>query len=152
MKSEFKGSILAVRATEDCIRATKKYTKGAFSKVAKHPMQGGDFPSRMLTEYYEVYPDMAVDWNMSAANAWAWVWGDVTHIDVLFQYDYRCDKAKIIVHGGQGAVRELAAGIPGLSESLAKVVVADHSDLQEMSSLIAPVAEIDVQKGKQEAA
>ena len=62
MRSEFVGSILAVRAVEDTIRATKKYTKGAFSKPPQHPIQGMDFPSRVLTEYYEVYPDTEVGW------------------------------------------------------------------------------------------
>jgi len=122
MRSEFVGSILAVRAVEDTIRATKKYTKGAFQKPARHPIQGEDFPSRVLTEYYEVYPDTELGWDMPASEGWAWVWGDVPHIDVLFKYNYQRDKAIVIIHGGNGVVDLLEAGIPGFGEALSKVV------------------------------
>lgn len=120
MKTEFKSSILLVRDLEDTIRATKKYTKGAFSRADKQgqPIQGEQFPSRVLTEYYEVYPDLEIGWDMRAGDAWAWVWGDVVHIDMTFLYDYRDNKAKVTVHGGEGTVRELEAGIPGFRAAL----------------------------------
>ena len=126
MKSEFKGSILAIRAVEDSIRATRKYTKGAFSRAAVHPdqmapIQGADFPSRLLTEYYEVYPDMELSWDMPASKAWEWVWGDTIHIDIRFQYDYRQNSAKVIVLGGRKAVSELSRGIPGFARALNEV-------------------------------
>ena len=121
MKSEYTGDILSVRTVEDTIRATRKYTKGAFSRVAKHPVQGGDFPSKVLTEYYEVYPDTEISWSMSASVAWAWVWGDVVRLDVRFYYDYRANRARVIIYGGKTAVRELAAGIPGFEDALAAV-------------------------------
>ncbi len=130
MRSEFNGSILVVREAEDCIRATKKYTKGAFSKPRKYPVQGEDFPSVFLTEYYEVYPDTVVGWNMSAVDAWAWIWGDVIHIDVLFQYDYRSNKAKVIVRGGTRAVDELVRGIPGLGSVLSRMIPEGHDTTQ----------------------
>ena len=134
MKTEFKGDVLLVRDAEDTIRATKKYTKGAFSKSVRHPIQGEQFPSRVLTEYYEVYPDMEIGWDMRAADFWAWVWGDVTHIDVIFLYDYRVNKAKITVHGGKGAVKELRAGIPGFGDMLDKIESSNetHEDKKEV--------------------
>lgn len=123
MRSVFFGDILSVRAIEDSIRATRKYTKGAFSRPKRDTMsvQGEDFPSRVLTEYYEVYPDLELHWDMSAARAWRWVWGDVTHIDVRFQYDYREGEAKVTVSGGPAAVSALAKGIPGLQDLLVKI-------------------------------
>jgi len=121
MRSEFVGSIIAVRAVEDTIRATKKYTKGAFKSPARHPIQGEDFPSRVLTEYYEVYPDTELGWDMPASDGWAWVWGDTPHIDVLFKYNYQRDKAIVIIHGGNGVVKLLGEGIPGFEEALGKV-------------------------------
>lgn len=121
MKTECKCDILAARELEDIIRATRKYTKGAFSRVQQHPIQGDGFPSKVLTEYYEVYPELELGWDMSATDAWAWVWGDVTHIDVTFLYDYRDNKARVTIHGGVGAVRGLTAGIPGFLAAFERV-------------------------------
>ena len=121
MKTEHKSTILEVRDLEDTIRATRKYTKGAFSRTPQHPIQGGDFPSKVLTEYYEVYPDLELGWDMRAGDAWAWVWGDVTRIDVAFLYDYRDNKARVTIHGGPSAVRELEDGIPGFRAILDKI-------------------------------
>jgi len=126
MRSEFVGCILDVRAVEDCIRATKKYTKGAFSRPAKHPIQGEDFPSKVLTEYYEVYPDMEVSWNMPASDAWAWVWGDIPHIDLRFLYNYQNNKGKVIVYGNDGVVDMLREGIPNFAEMLTKLEAANN--------------------------
>ena len=123
MRNEFVGSIMAVRAVEDTIRATKKYTKGAFAKVAHHPIQGEAFPSRVLTEYYEVYPDIESVWDMSIIDAAFWLAGETPHIDVLFKYNYQRDKAIVIIHGGNGVVKLLGEGIPGFEEALGKVAV-----------------------------
>jgi len=125
-RNEYVGSIIAVRAVEDTIRATKKYTKGAFKSPVQHPIQGGEFPSRVLTEYYEVYPDMDLEqqrptWDAMLAFS-DWIWGDTPHIDVLFKYNYQRDKAIVIVHGGNGVVKLLGEGIPGFEEALGKVV------------------------------
>jgi len=122
MRNEFVGSILAVRAVEDTIRATKKYTKGAFAKSAQHPIQGEDFPSRVMTEYYEVYPDIEPGWDMSIIDAAFWLAGETPHIDVLFKYNYQRDKAIVIIHGGNGVVKLLGEGIPGFEEALGQVV------------------------------
>lgn len=121
MKTEFVGDILSVRNAEDCIRLTRKYTKEVFRKTAEYPIQGGDFSSKMLTEYYEVYPDLELSWDMSASDAWAWVWGDVLHVDVIFRYNYLTNRAKITIHGGNGIVRGLKKGIPGFGEALIKL-------------------------------
>jgi hypothetical protein len=121
MKIEYKSDILLARELEDTVRATRKYTKGAFSRPQQHPIQGDEFPSKVLTEYYEVYPDLELGWDMQAGDAWAWVWGDRTHIDVIFLYDYRSNRAKVTVHGGLGAVKELKNGIPGFKAVLAKI-------------------------------
>jgi len=120
VKIEIKSNILLVRDLEDTIRATRKYTKGAFSKASKHPqrIQGEEFPSRVLTEYYEVYPDLDIGWDMRAGDAWAWVWGDVVHIDITFLYDYRENKAKVTIHGGRDAMEKLKEGIPGFKDIL----------------------------------
>lgn len=126
MRNEYVGSILKVRAVEDTIRATKKYTKGAFKSSVQHPIQGEEFPSRVLTEYYEVYPDLDLETKMPAWDAMMtfsdWVWGDTPHIDVLFKYNYGRDRAIVIIHGGNGVVELLGEGIPGFEEALGKVV------------------------------
>jgi len=126
VKTVYKSSILLVRDLEDTIRATKKYTKGAFSKAISHPIQGEQFPSRVLTEYYEVYPDLEIGWDMRAGDAWAWVWGDVVHIDITFLYDYRDNKAKVTIHGGKDAMEKLKEGIPGFGAMIAMIDKANN--------------------------
>ncbi len=120
-RSEFKGTIIAVRAVEDCIRATKKYTEGIRTIHRKHPIQGEDFPSRMFCKYYEVYPDVELSWDMPAGVALDWLWGETPCIDVLFSYDYRVNKASVIVHDGPKAVQELTKAIPDFDGALARV-------------------------------
>ena len=126
MRSEFTGSIASVRAVEDCIRTTKKYTKGAFRKQVQHPIQGENFPSKVLIEYYEVYPDTEVSWDMPVGVAFDWLWGDVVCIDVLFKYDYRVNKAEIEVKDGAVAVKKLVEGIPGFNLHLAEVIASNN--------------------------
>ena len=127
MKTIYKSSILLVRDLEDTIRATKKYTKGAFSRVVSHPIQGEQFPSKVLTEYYEVYPDLELGWDMRAGDAWAWVWGDVVHIDITFLYDYRDNKAKVTIHGGRDAMEKLKEGIPGFKAAITLIDKANNA-------------------------
>ena len=123
MRSEFTGCIMTVRAVEDCIRATKKYTKGAFTRESKHPIQGEDFPSKVLTEYYEVYPDTEISWEMLASDAWAWVWGDTPHIDMRFLYNYNSNKGKIVIFGNNGVVNMLREGIPNFTNAISKLTI-----------------------------
>lgn len=120
--SEFAGNILKVRAVEDCIRATKKYTEGIGTMRKKHPVQGEEFPSKMFCKYYEVYPDVEVSWDMPAGVALDWLWREIPCIDVLFKYDYRANQASVIVKDGLVAVRELSRGIPCFSGALAEVI------------------------------
>lgn len=122
MRTEFIGDIATVRVVEDCIRATKKYTKSAFRKPIAYPIQGEEFPSKVLTEYYEVYPEMEPSWDMSWPDFWMWVWGDTPHIDVLFQYDYRVNRGKVTVRGNNNVLDMLKDGIPDFEESLGKVM------------------------------
>jgi len=126
-ESEFTGNILAVRAVEDSIRATGKYTKGAFRQKAVYPIQGEDTPSKVLLEYYEVYPTIKeLSWNMSVRVAWSLVWGATPHIDMYFRYNYRDDKGTIIIKDGEKSVKLLAEHIPNFSNTLAKVIANGH--------------------------
>jgi len=124
---ELVGSIESVRAIEDTIRATKKYTKGVFRKPVQHPIQGEDFPSKVLTEYYEVYPTIEVGWDMPAGTALDWLWGEkasgekVPHIDVFFRYDYRNNKASVIIKNGINPTKLLEQYIPSFKETLSKL-------------------------------
>lgn len=129
MRSIYKGDIVSVRAVEDAIRATRKYTKGAFSRPAQHPIQGEELPSRTLTEYYEVYPDMDIGnvWQMKATDLWAWVWGDTQHIDVRFQYHYQSNEGKLVIHGGPSVVAALCSGVPGFGDVLGSLVAEVHN-------------------------
>ncbi len=130
MRNELVGNILAVRAVEDTIRASKKYTKFVLYKNGDRPIQGGDFPSRVLTENYEVYPDLDIEQRMPLWDAVMttsdWLWGDILHIDVSFKYCYQQNKARIIIHGGNGVVKLLEEGIPGFKEVLTTVQENGH--------------------------
>jgi len=122
-KSEFSGNILSIRAVEDSIRATKKYTEGVRTMFKKHPMQGTDFPSPVFCKLYEVYPDMEVSWDMPIGNCVEWLSENTLCIDVIFHYDYRGNMAFVEVIGGAEEVRKLAEAIPGFSDTLAMVIV-----------------------------
>lgn len=135
MQSNFTGNLAHIRDIEDCIRITRKYTKGAFAglfrKKTPAPLQGEDFPSRVVTEYYEVYPDLNVRdgafWDLPAGTAIDWLWGDTVHIDVVFRYDYRENKATMMVRGGPEAIRQLSQGIPGFSKALSSSIEDTNS-------------------------
>ncbi len=121
-RSEFLGNISRIRALEDTIRSTKKYTEGIETIRKAHPaypIQGEGFPSKVFCKYYEVYPDVEISWDMPAGIAIDLLWKDVDCIDVLFKYDYRCNKASMIVKDGDNAVKKLTKTIPKFSESLA---------------------------------
>jgi len=121
-KSEFCGGIISVRAVEDSIRATKKYTEGVQTIFKKHPVQGTDFPSPVFCKHYEVYPDMEVSWDMPTGKFVEWVTGETPCIDVVFHYDYPQNKAFVEVRDGVKGVKKLADAIPGFSGALARVV------------------------------
>ncbi len=115
---EFRGNILAIRSLEDCIRATKKYTEGIQTIKKTHPVQGEELPSRVFYKYYEVYPDMEVGLDMAVKDFADWVWGDTPCIDVMFHYDYRVNKASVLVRDGDGVVKKLMESIPGFGDAL----------------------------------
>lgn len=122
--SEYSGNILNIRAIEDSIRATKKYTEGVRTMFRKHPVQGIDFPSPVFCKHYEVYPDMLeVSWDMPIGDFIDWLSQETLCIDVMFHYDYPQNKAFIEVSDGASAVRKLANSIPGFSDALAKIIV-----------------------------
>lgn len=116
--SEYAGNITCIRAVEDCIRATHKYTEGIGTIRKHHPIQGEDFPSRSFCKFYEVYPGIDLSWDMPADEAIDWLWGDKRCINVMFKYDYRTNKASFTVKTGNGTVRELVKTIPGFGAAL----------------------------------
>jgi len=115
---EFRGNIIAIRSVEDCIRATKKYTEGIQTIRKTHPVQGEELPSRVFYKYYEVYPDMEVGLDMSVSDFLEWMWHETPCIDVMFHYDYRINKASVLVRDGDGTVKKLIETIPGFGDAL----------------------------------
>ena len=115
---EFRGNILAIRSLEDSIRATKKYTEGIQTLRKVHPFQGDDLPSRVFYKYYEVYPDMEVGLDMDIKDFADWLWGDTPCVSVMFHYDYRENKASVLVRDGDGVVKKLSESIPGFLDAL----------------------------------
>lgn len=122
-KFEFTGTVIVVRAVEDSIRATRKYTEGLVNLIQRqYPIQGGNFPSKVFCKYYEVYPTVDLSWDMPVGVAVDWLWKDLPCVDVVFTYDYRSNKASVLVKNGQAAVEELRKTIPGFREALALTV------------------------------
>lgn len=119
MRHETASNIANIRAIEDSIRATRRYTEGIGTMRKKHPIQGEEFPSKVFCKYYEVYPNTEICWDMPAGVALDWLWGETPKVDVLFKYDYRSNKASVLVIDGPTALKELEKGIPGFSEALA---------------------------------
>lgn len=114
MRSEFQGKIAEIRAVEDAIRQTKKYTEGLSSIGKEHPTQGREFPSKAFSKCYEIYPDVVVSIDMPVSVAIDWLWADTTCINARFWYDYRNDKASFKVVGGDESLRRLLQCIPGM--------------------------------------
>ena len=124
MKSEYEGNINNIRAVEDCIRATKKYTVGIGSLRSKHPVQGNGFTSKVFSMHYEVYPDVNLSWDMPAGKALDWLWGEYDCLDVRFTYNYPTNKAWVAIRDGTTGVKVLAKAIPGFSDALARVIAS----------------------------
>ena len=119
--SEFTGNISSVRAVEDCIRATKKYTEGIGTMRKHHPIQGEDFPSKVFCKYYEIYPEIELSWDMPAGVALDWLWQDTLCLDVMFKYDYRANKASVTIRDGGKAIKELSKSIPNFRKALVAI-------------------------------
>lgn len=123
MESRFKGNIIDIREVEDCIRRTKKYAKGILSKhLVNIPIQGEEFPNKVVAEYYEVYPYMKISWDMSIIDAIIFLGGGTLCIKVYFKYNYNTDKAEMMVKDGEDAVKKLARTIPKFSDALARAI------------------------------
>lgn len=118
-KNVVTSNIAGIRAIEDCIRATRKYTEGIGTIRKQHPIQGTDFPSRVFCKYYEVYPETELSWDMPAGVALDWLWGDILRVDITFRYDYRTNKASMVVQDGPAAVLGLEKTIPEFRAALA---------------------------------
>jgi len=115
---EYTGNIASVRALEDCIRATRKYTEGIGTMRKKHPIQGEEFPSKVFCKYYEVYPEMDISWDMPAGKALDWLWQETLCLDVVFKYDYRSNIASVNIRDGDKAIKELVKSIPKFGVAL----------------------------------
>ncbi len=115
---EISSNIITIRSIEDCIRATKKYTEGIKTMRKTHPIQGEDFPSSVFCKYYEVYPDYKVELDMDVSELFDWLWPDTLCIGIMFHYDYREDKASIVIRDGVEAVKKLNSTIPGFGNIL----------------------------------
>jgi hypothetical protein len=126
-RTEFAGNILTIRAVEDCIRASHKYSEGISSRLfSHHPSQGERFPSRVLTKYYEVHPEIDLDqlrdfWDVAFTTS-DWLWGDPSMVNVLFRYNYATNRAWAYVYGGEPALLLLKDKIQGLTAALDSIV------------------------------
>lgn len=142
MKSIFTGNIGGMRAVEDAIRASRRYTEGIETLRTRHPaypVQGEGFASRVFCKHYEVYPDMELTWDMPAGKAIDWLWGDVACTAVTFKYDYRTNEAEVTVKGGPAKVQELSDKIPGFADTLAMMLAAHTEPLLSAQSVAEPV-------------
>jgi len=128
--NSFAGSILEVRHVEDSIRATGKYTEGIFTALKTHPLQGNDFPSKVFNKYYEVYPSVDLNevrgWDVVGVTI-DWLWGDIPRIHVTFRYDYRSNRAWIVVKAGNRAIEALGESIPGFKNAMEVIIANDGS-------------------------
>lgn len=123
MKSEVTSNIGDIRAIEDCIRASKKYTEGLGTLDRHHPVraQGGEFPSVVFCKNYEVYPDVAeVSWDMPVGQALDWL-SEARCVNFRFYYDYRNNTATVSLPSLDDELWEkLKAAVPGFSAAFKK--------------------------------
>ncbi len=47
-----------------------------------------------------------------------WLWKDTLCVDVMFHYDYRSNRASVLVRDGDGVVKKLIEAIPGFGDAL----------------------------------
>lgn len=132
---EFTGSVLAIRAIEDCIRASHKFNKYFRLNRGHHPTQGEDFPSNKFYERYEVYPDIEWGIDMQLTDLLILAGHGAPIVNVVFNYDYRVDKASMVVEGKLGGLEKLLDGIPGLCHNLLPDMV-DNGRQGEVSRML----------------
>lgn len=130
----FRGNISDIRDIEDCIRASKRYTEGRL-RQQDHPVQGEKFASRKFCKYYEVYPSLEVGWDMPAGAAIDLLWGDVEYVDIVFNYDYRCNEASMTVRGDIALAGLLLSSIKGLCD-LIRVDMVGNGDQKDVATLL----------------
>lgn len=121
---EFKGDISSVQGIEDLIRSMKrKYTEGILTRKNNHPVQG-ESASRSFCKYYEFFPytEYEVGWDMDIKELWSLV-RDGSCIRITFYYDYRCDVAKVRIHGGQKELSELKRCIPNFADAITQMMI-----------------------------
>lgn len=123
MKYEFESNIKCIRAIEDCIRATSKYTEYVRNSLNNHPIQGASHPSRVVTKHYEVTPEIEINWDMPVGHLGDWLMGETTIIDVTFNYNYNVNKGKLTILNGNNAMESLCSGIPGFEILMNRVRV-----------------------------
>lgn len=118
---EFTGSVVAVRAVEDCIRATGKYSK---FQITETKVLGADFPSKVLTEHYEVYPKLSTKFggDVRFPEAVDLFIGESPTVIVKFKYNYREDTASVIIKKGIPDIQLLIRGIDGFEASITKLI------------------------------
>ncbi len=121
----YSGTITTVQAVEDSIRATKKYTEGIRTMREHHPVQGTEFSCRKFCKRYEVYPTLEVGWDMSIIDAIFWLGKGVSCVNVLFEYDYRDNKARVIMDD-LSDTKELISAIPGFKYALERVEISGN--------------------------
>jgi len=123
--NRYESDIISIRAVEDAIRASRRYTEQLGTMLHKHPVQGEHVASRVLTKHYEVYPETDLDEMLSVSKAidrlGDWLWGDVPKVVVLFHYDYRSNRAYVIVRDGTEAIDLLAVNIPGFANAIDQI-------------------------------
>ena len=146
MSKVFSGNIGSIRAVEDTVRATRKYTEGIGTMGYHHPIQGANFSSKMFIKYYEVYSYININWDMPAGEAADLLWGDARRIDIVLRYDYRVNRATMTIKEGDKAIDDMVEGIPGFKIALDKVIV-DYETQKEIQGE-KTVEEITTDNGK----
>ncbi len=139
MKIEYTGSITEIRAIEDCIRATKKYTEGVLSKKHPQQIQGEDFPSRVLHKHYEYYPNVAeISWNMPVNTALDWLFAGTPCIKMSFRYDYRVNQAVVYIADDRD-ITTLNKSVAGFAQAIKLVGKSNTSDCTELKPVVRSV-------------
>lgn len=127
-----KGNIESVRAVEDSIRATKRYTEGLLTRRRRHPIQGESFPSNTFTKIYEIYLDSDFPhWDDPAGKLIDWLKSRA--IVIHFYYDYRNNVASVL--GYNSNFKELGKVIPSFKRALYSINQENNSIIPGVSGL-----------------
>jgi len=127
VKNEYADNIYNVRAVEDAIRATKRYTVALSTSRRPEKIQGNGFPSKVFCIHYEVYPYADISWDMPVGVALEWLTQYNPSVEVRFRYEYPVNKATISIFGGDGSVRMLNRSIHGFEKALSVVIENENT-------------------------